>query len=103
MVVVYRLSPLEYRIGRRFVSVNTYAMPNLIAGHRIVPELIQDDLTAQRVADEAVALLLDAGLHARTREALRRVREQLGPPGASARAAAMVLDVMRGASSRSRT
>ena len=97
MVVVYRLSPLEYRLGRRFVSVDTYAMPNLIAGHRIVPELIQDECTPQRVADETVALLGDAHLHARTREALARVRQQLGAPGASARAAAAVLEVVRGA------
>jgi lipid-A-disaccharide synthase len=97
MVVVYRLSPLEYRIGRRFVNVDMYAMPNLIAGRRIVPELIQDDLTPQRVADEAVALLVDPELRARTREALGLVREQLGSPGASARAAAAVLDLVGGA------
>ncbi len=97
MVVVYRLSPLEYRIGRRFVSVDMYAMPNLIAGRRIVPELIQGGFTPPRVADETVALLVDRGLHARMREALGRVREQLGSPGASARAAAAVLEVVRGA------
>src|SRR4029077_2734362 len=44
MVVVYRLSPLTYRLGRRLVKVDTYGMVNLIAGQRIVPELIQDDL-----------------------------------------------------------
>jgi lipid-A-disaccharide synthase len=97
MVVVYRLSPLEYRLGKRFVRVDTYAMPNLIAGRRIVPELIQEDCTPERVADETVALLVDRALHARTREALARVRQQLGAPGASARAAAAVLDVLRGA------
>src|SRR5207248_5080489 len=52
MVVVYRLSPLTYRIGKPFVRVDTYAMANLVAGKRIVPELIQDDFTAARVADE---------------------------------------------------
>ena len=50
MVVVYRLSPLTYRLGRPFVKVDTYAMPNLIAGRHIVPELIQDDFTPARVA-----------------------------------------------------
>jgi lipid-A-disaccharide synthase len=99
MVVVYRLSPLTYRLGKPFVTVDTYAMPNLVAGRRIVPELIQDELTPQRVADETVALLTDAGLHARTREALRAVRERLGAPGASARAAEAVLEVASGAKS----
>ena len=42
MVVVYRLSPLTYMLGRRFVKLDTFAMVNLIAGDRIVPELIQD-------------------------------------------------------------
>lgn len=97
MVVVYRVSPLEYRIGKRFVKVDTYAMPNLIAQRRIVPELIQDGFTAQRVADETAALLSDDVRHARMREALAGVRRQLGPPGASARAAAAVLEVARGA------
>jgi lipid-A-disaccharide synthase len=45
MVVVYRLSPLTYRLGKPFVHVNTYAMANLVAGRRVVPELIQEDFT----------------------------------------------------------
>src|SRR5687767_5086194 len=49
MVVVYRLSPLTYRLGKPFVSVDMYAMPNLVAGSRIVPELIQDRSEERRV------------------------------------------------------
>jgi len=96
MVVVYRLSPLTYRIGKPFVRVDTYAMANLVAGERIVPELIQDDFTPARVADETVRLLIDRELHTRMRDALRRVREKLGGPGASGRAADSVLAVARG-------
>ena len=95
MVVVYRLSPLTYRLGKPFVKVDTYAMANLVAGRRIVPELIQGDFTPERVADETVAFLEDRERHARTREALRRVREQLGEPGASRRAAEAILEVAR--------
>ena len=95
MVVVYRLSPLTYRLGKPFVTVDTYAMPNLVAGRRVVPELIQSDFTPGRVAAETVAFLTDRELHARTREALRRVREKLGAPGASGRAADAILDVAR--------
>jgi len=93
MVVVYRLSPLTYRLGKPFVRVDTYAMANLVAGKRIVPELIQEDFTAQRVAEEAVRFLTDQDLHARTRDELHRVREKLGEPGASGRAAEAVLAV----------
>ncbi len=93
MVVVYRVSPLTYRLGKPFLKVDTYAMPNLVAGRRVVTELLQNDLTPERLAEETVALLTDSGRHARTREALQRVREQLGAPGASARAAKAILEV----------
>ena len=95
MAVVYRLSPLTYRLGKPFVQVQMYAMPNLVAGRRVVPELIQDELTPEAIAREAVAFLTDRERHARTREALRHVREALGAPGASARAAEAVLEVAR--------
>jgi len=95
MVVVYRLSPLTYLIGKPFVRVDTYAMANLVAGARVVPELIQEDFTPARVADETVRFLTDRDLYARTRDALRGVREKLGGPGASGRAAEAVLAVAR--------
>jgi lipid-A-disaccharide synthase len=91
MVVVYRVSPLEYALGRRFVKVDTFAMVNLIAGGRIVPELIQDEFTAGAVAREAVSLLTDADRAARMRRGLMAVRARLGGTGASRRAALAVL------------
>ena len=95
MVVVYRLSPLSYRLARRFVQVDNVAMVNLIAGRRIVPELIQDDCTADNIAAETVRLLTDAERAEQTRRALADVRARLGAPGASARAAEAVLDLIR--------
>ncbi|MBI3931865.1 MAG: lipid-A-disaccharide synthase [Acidobacteria bacterium] len=94
MVVVYRLSPLTYALGRPLVRVPHYAMVNLIAERRVVPELIQQDFTAERVAQEAQALLEDAGRAARMRADLEEVRRRLGAPGASARAAAAVRDIL---------
>lgn len=93
MVIVYRVSPLTYRLGKRFVHVSTYGMANLIAGERIVPELIQDGLTPEAVAAEALRFFDDPAYAARTRERLREVRVALGAPGASARAAEQVLEV----------
>jgi lipid-A-disaccharide synthase len=92
MVVVYRLSRLTYLMGRRFVRVPHVAMANLIAGRRVVPELIQDDFTPESVAREALSLLEDPARAAEMRSALAEVRARLGEPGASARAA----DVVRG-------
>jgi lipid-A-disaccharide synthase len=93
MVVVYRVSPLTYRLGKPFVKLDMYAMVNLVAGQRIVPELMQMDFTPERVADETIALLTDTERHARTREALRAVCQRLGTPGASRRAADAILEV----------
>jgi lipid-A-disaccharide synthase len=93
MVVVYRLSPLEYRIGKPFVSVDMYAMVNLIAGERIVPELIQDAFTPDALAAEAVSMLTDRARAAAIRIGLARVRAALGGPGASGRAADAILKV----------
>ena len=95
MVVVYRLSPLTYRLGRPFVRVATFAMANLVAGRRVVPELIQDDFVPSRVADAALAILTDADAAARMRADLRDVRRRLGKPGATRRAARAVLEVAR--------
>lgn len=93
MLILYRLSPLTFRLGRPFVKVDTFGMANLIAGRRIVPELIQDDCTPERVAGEALALLSDVARADRMRADLREVRGKLGAPGASERAAAAVLKV----------
>jgi lipid-A-disaccharide synthase len=93
MVVVYRLSPLTYRLGRPFVRVNTFAMANLVAGRRVVPELIQDDFQSDRVAAAALEVLTVPSVAARMRSDLRDVHARLGSPGASRRAARAVLDL----------
>jgi lipid-A-disaccharide synthase len=92
MVVVYRLSALTYRLGRRFVKVPHVAMVNLIAGRRLAVELIQDEFTPERVALETERLLGPAG--AEMREALLDVRGRLGAGGASRRAAEVVSGIL---------
>jgi lipid-A-disaccharide synthase len=95
MVVVYRLSPVTYALGRPFVNVPHYAMANLIAGRRVVKELIQKEFTPEAVAAEALALLESPQTRGALKGALREVRRRLGAPGASARAAEVVADLMR--------
>ncbi len=90
MVVVYRVSPVTYALGRPFVNVPHYAMVNLIAERRVVPELIQSEFTATRVAEKALGFLGDPERLARIREELLAVGRRLGEPGASARAALAV-------------
>ncbi len=93
MVVIYRLSPVTYRLGRRFLLVDHVAMVNLIAGRRIVPELIQDECTAESIAAETLSFLTNSQRADETRRALGDVRARLGGPGASGRAAEAVLEV----------
>jgi lipid-A-disaccharide synthase len=95
MVVVYRLGALTYRLGRPFVHVDTYAMVNLVAGKRVVPELIQDAFTSDAVARETLRILQDPAHAAGVRADLAIVRAKLGSAGASRRAAEAVLAVAR--------
>ncbi len=93
MVIVYRLSPISYQLGKPLVKLPYFGMANLVAGERIVPELIQSGFTPEAVAAETLRYFTDDAYAARTRARLRDVHRRLGTPGASARAASRVLDV----------
>ncbi len=90
MVVIYRVSPATAWVARRLVKVPFYSMVNLLANRRVVPELIQADLTAEKLAKEIEFLLDHAEACARMVEGLREVRARLGPSGAIERAASAV-------------
>lgn len=96
MVVVYRVSPVTYALGRPLLRVSRFAMVNLIAGRDVVTELIQGDFTPERLAGEALALLDNPERVATMRKDLAEVRHALGAPGASARAAHVVAEYLRG-------
>lgn len=91
MVIAYRASWLTYWLARCLIRVDWIGLVNIVAGRRIVPELIQHEATAERLSEEASRLLRDEGASRAMREALRAVRESLGAPGASRRAAELVL------------
>ena len=95
MVVVYRVGPLTYTIGKPLLHVDTYAMVNLVAGSRVVPELIQDAFTPEAAAAEALRVLTDPQHAAAVKADLAAVRARLGTAGASRRAAEAVIAVAR--------
>lgn len=95
MVIVYRVSPLTYAIGRRIVKLPHYGMVNLVSGRQIVTELIQEACTPERVREETFALLTDHARAATMRKDLAEVVRRLGGPGASQRAAQAVLETAR--------
>ena len=91
MVIVYRVSPMTYRMLKPFMQVSTYGMVNLVAGRPVVPELIQDGCTPEAIAVEARSLLIDRARAAQMQKDLAEVVVKLGGRGASDRAAAAVL------------
>lgn len=95
MVVVYRMSPVTYRIARRLIQVEHIAMANLVAQETLVPELVQDEANPQAVAAHALDLLDRPEARVHMEAGLLRARSRLGGPGAAARAAAAVLEVMQ--------
>ena len=83
MVVVYRVSRATWLLGRRLVQTPFYSMVNIVAGEKIVPELIQGDFQPQAVAREARLLLESEPLRERMRQQFRDLTERLRPPAPS--------------------
>ena len=95
MVVIYRVTPLTALLAKPLVRTPFFSMVNLIAGRAVVPELIQSEFTAERVAAEVVRLLQNQSARDAQRAGLAEVRERLGPPGAVERAAQAILQLMQ--------
>ncbi|HEX3892498.1 MAG TPA: lipid-A-disaccharide synthase [Terracidiphilus sp.] len=92
-VVIYRVSPLTYAIAKRVVTVPHVAMVNLIAGKRVVPELIQHDFTASNIVRELQVLLPDGPPRQSMMQELQRVRTLLARPGQSLNAIDRVAEI----------
>jgi len=94
MIIVYRLSWLTYVLARFLVRVQHVGIVNLIAGERIVPELIQSDFNAPRMIQESELILNDRSKRESIVLKLSKLRKQLGQPGASDRVAALALSMI---------
>lgn len=90
MVVVYKESPINWHTLGRLITVPHYGLVNLVAGKEIATELMQDDLTSENVVKELIKLL-EPDLNKTMRERLRDVAHKLGEPGASQRAAELIV------------
>ncbi|MGE3153761.1 MAG: lipid-A-disaccharide synthase [Nitrospiraceae bacterium] len=95
MVLLYTTAWLTYWIVRYKILVQWIGLVNIVAGRTVVPELIQREATPERLSEEAMRLLRDPEAARTMKEALREVRESLGEPGASHRAAEAILKVCR--------
>jgi lipid-A-disaccharide synthase len=93
MVIVYHVSPISYWAARMAIKVPFIGLVNLVAGERVVPELIQKDMTPENLVREAVDILEDSHRREKMVKKLREVREKLRK-GASERTAQIALGMM---------
>lgn len=96
MVVVYKTSALTFALARRLVKIPDVALANIVAGERVVPEILQEEATPERVATEAGRYLDDARLSEAVRLRWKPIWERLGPRDAAANAARAVLEALSG-------
>ncbi len=94
MMIVYRVSPLSYLLGRLLIRVPHIGLVNLIAGRQVVPELIQQRVNPATIAAEAMTLLTQPLQREKMRADLISIRKRLGAAGASQRVARIALDMM---------
>ena len=92
-VIIYRVKTATYWLIRAVANVSHVGLPNIVVGRRILPELIQNDVTADSVSFETLRLMTDPATKARVKADLQEVRVELGQPGAVRRVAHIVLDV----------
>jgi lipid-A-disaccharide synthase len=94
MIIIYKISPLTYFIGKMIVTVKNIGIVNIIAGKTIVPELIQDEAAGVNIAAEALAILTNDERKKEIISQLAEIRAKLGKPGAAIRAAKLACNML---------
>ncbi|MFO8084706.1 MAG: lipid-A-disaccharide synthase [Desulfobacterales bacterium] len=95
MVIIYRVSPLSYRLGKALIRVKFISLVNLIARRQILPELIQQEASPGKIAANVEKMLKDSKQLIRIHQQLFRIRNAFGQPGASGRVADIALDMIK--------
>ncbi|MFH1146431.1 MAG: lipid-A-disaccharide synthase [Pseudomonadota bacterium] len=95
MVIVYKVSNLSYLVGKLLVDVPHIGLVNLVAGERIVPELVQGEARGERIAEEIYRISTDLEYETAIKRGLAAVQKNLGAPGASIRAAMIACEMLR--------
>jgi lipid-A-disaccharide synthase len=92
-VIVYKAATLTYLLGKLLVKIPNIGLPNIIAGRRIVPELLQGDANPDSIAGEALRIVCEQETRERILAGLLEVREKLGQTGAVSRVAQVIFEV----------
>ncbi len=94
MVIVYKTSRPTYWIGKALVKVDHIGMANIISGERVVPELIQDQVSEEMIYKECKRILSDKDLYETIKNKFGLIKERLGAEGASGKAAESIYKIM---------
>ncbi|MBP2627231.1 MAG: Lipid-A-disaccharide synthase [Firmicutes bacterium] len=92
-VVIYKLAALTYLFGKMIIKIPYISLPNIIAGRKIVPELVQYAVSGDNIAKEAVEILTEPNVRSKMLNDLAEMRDKLGPTGAVERVAREILAV----------
>ncbi len=94
MVIIYKVHPLTYFIARFFTDITRFGLVNIVAEKEVVPELLNEQVTSERIAAEILKVLKDPEQARAVRDLLQEVRASLGTPGVVARIARSMADSM---------
>ena len=96
MVIIYRVSGFSFFLARLVLRIPHVGLVNIVAGKGAVPELLQGNVSPEKIADALIPILSDSATYAGIRNDLLALRAELGEGGASARAAAVILEFLEG-------
>jgi len=94
-VIIYRVSPLSYYLGKKLIKIDNIGLVNVVSGQKIVPEFIQNAAIVDNMKPAVEGLLFDHNHRQQQIQELKKVREKLGSPGAPARTADIILDMIQ--------
>lgn len=97
-ILLYRLSPITYGLGKLLVDLDWVGLPNIVANTEVIPELLQGAVTPENIVHYMTPLLDNKEANLAMRSELYRVKEKLGQPGAVQRVAQLVIDTGKGKS-----
>jgi len=94
MVIIYKVSPLTYFVGKRLIRVENIGLCNIVAGERMVQELIQSDARPEKIADELARIITDSGYSGAIKNKYKKMKDSLGDGGCSRTVAEIILEMI---------
>ena len=95
MIVVYKMNPLSYAVVKRWLTIDMISLTNIIAGRKIVPEILQEEATGENLYQQARSLLTNQELYLRQKAELERVYQALGTGGAARKLGKLIVRFLR--------